>query len=268
MICFIRHYLLAVQYFTRIPITGKLAQWVGYSPQALQSSASHFPGIGLLVGSISCAVMLLSFQYLPQSPFTPLLAAFLSTFASILLTGAFHEDGLADSADGFGGSCERARTLEIMKDSRIGTYGSLALLLVVGSKISMLALLLSLNPPLTFATLILGHVLSRWISLLVMRILPPVIETENSKSKPLVEGIRGYHLLIGTIWGIGTFLIISPFFPLKTGLFGLGFALVIGIFLGRKYLQRLQGYTGDCLGATQQLTEIAFYLGTLFFIGK
>ncbi len=268
MIPFIRHYLLAVQYFTRIPITGKLAQWVGYSPEALQSSAAHFPGIGLLIGSISGVILYGSLELLPPSPISPLIAAFLSTFTSILLTGAFHEDGLADTADGLGGSSDRTRSLEIMKDSRIGTYGALALILVIGTKVSLLALLLSLNPLLAFTTLLLGHLYSRWISLFVMKMLPPVIETIDSKSKPLVQGVRPYHLTIGTIWLLGTTIGVTLCISIHYWIVALLLAVLMGYFFTQNYYKRLGGYTGDCLGATQQLTELAFYIGTVFFIGK
>jgi len=268
MISLIRHYLLAVQYFTRIPITGKLAEWVGYSSEALQSSAAHFPGIGILVGSFASLILYGTFQLLPASPFTPLVCSFLSAFASILLTGAFHEDGLADSADGIGGSSERNRTLEIMKDSRIGTYGAVALILVLGSKISLVALLLSLNPLLALMTVLLGHTVSRWIPLLAMKLLPPIIESPDSKSKPLIEKITMYHLTIGTSWLLGVLLILNHYRFVQNWSLGLLLALMTGFIFTRTYFKRLGGYTGDCLGATQQLTEISFYVGTLFFIGK
>ena len=100
MIRFIRHYLLAVQFFTRIPVTGRLAEWVGFSPDMLRASAAHFPGIGVLIGGAAAAVFALLVLLLPDTPFTPLVAAALSTVATVWLTGGFHEDGLADVADG------------------------------------------------------------------------------------------------------------------------------------------------------------------------
>ena len=102
---FIRHYLLAVQFFTRIPVTGRLAAWVGYSPQMLRASAAHFPGVGVLVGALVAGLTALLLVFLPQaSPLSPLVAAVLGTVFSVMLTGAFHEDGLADIADGLGGT--------------------------------------------------------------------------------------------------------------------------------------------------------------------
>ncbi|MDP3172161.1 MAG: adenosylcobinamide-GDP ribazoletransferase, partial [Polaromonas sp.] len=142
---FIRHFLLAVQFFTRIPVTGALAAWVGYSPAMLRASAAHFPGTGWLVGGVAAGVYALLIALLPPGLFTPLVAAALSTVATVLLTGAFHEDGLADVSDGLGGSSEAPRALEIMKDSRVGAFGALALVLVLGCKLALIALLGSLE---------------------------------------------------------------------------------------------------------------------------
>ena len=102
MLQFIRHYLLAVQFFTRIPVTGRLAQWVGFSPEMLRASAAHFPGVGVLMGAAAAGVFALLVLLLPDTPFTPLVAAALSTVATVWLTGGFHEDGLADVAGSSG----------------------------------------------------------------------------------------------------------------------------------------------------------------------
>src|SRR6478735_3234216 len=106
---FVREYLLAVQFFTRIPITGRLAEWVGYSPEMLRASTAHFPGIGVLVGAIAAATFAFVQMVLPDSTFSPLVAAVVSTVVTVLVTGGFHEDGLADVADGLGGSPNRER---------------------------------------------------------------------------------------------------------------------------------------------------------------
>ena len=138
----LRHYLLAVQFFTRIPVTGRLAAWVGYSPAMLRASAAHFPGVGWLAAALSCAVFALLHQGLgAQQPLASLVAAVLCTAATVMMTGGFHEDGLADVADGLGGSYDRERALDIMKDSRIGAFGAMALVLALLSKVSLLALL-------------------------------------------------------------------------------------------------------------------------------
>jgi len=115
---FIRHYLLSLQFFTRIPVTGRLADWVGFSPAMLRASAGHFPGVGVLVGVLVAAFTAALMLALPTTGSTPLVVAALGTALGVLLTGAFHEDGLADVFDGLGGSAERDRALVIMKDSR------------------------------------------------------------------------------------------------------------------------------------------------------
>ena len=126
---FFRHFLLAVQFFTRIPVTGRLAAWVGFSPQMLQRCAAHFPAIGWLMGAAAAAVLAVALDALRAQPYAPLVAAVLATITTVWLTGGFHEDGLADTCDGLGGGATREKALHIMKDSRIGSYGTLALVL-------------------------------------------------------------------------------------------------------------------------------------------
>eukprot|EP01036_Dinobryon_divergens_P050298 gene50298-67357_t len=183
---FIRHYLLAVQFFTRIPVTGKLAEWVGFSPAMLRASAAHFPGVGWLVGASSAVVLWGLVWALPEVSASSWVAAVLCTVFGVMLTGAFHEDGLADTADGLGGSLNRERALDIMKDSRVGTYGALALVLIVLLKVGLLAMLLQLVPlPAAAAAGFGAHVVSRFLPLFIIRSLPHVGDTQQSKSKPL-----------------------------------------------------------------------------------
>ena len=111
----IRYFLLALQFFTRIPISGRLGEWVDYSPEALRKSAAYFPAIGWIVGTITALSYWLVASELPDLPATPLVAAFASTFVGLMLTVGFHEDGLADLTDGLGGSMKREKALEIMK---------------------------------------------------------------------------------------------------------------------------------------------------------
>ncbi len=127
----VRHYLLAVQFFTRIPVTGRLADWVGYSPAMLRASSAHFPGVGWLVAALAAGVYAALHFGLGAQPFAPLVAAVFCTLATVLMTGGFHEDGLSDVTDGLGGSYDRERALDIMKDSRIGAFGAMALVLVL-----------------------------------------------------------------------------------------------------------------------------------------
>ena len=273
MFQFIREYLLAVQFFTRIPITGRLADWVGYSPEMLRASAAHFPGIGVVVGGAAAAVFALLQILLPDTPYTPLVAAAFSTIATVLLTGGFHEDGLADVADGLGGSYDRERALEIMKDSRVGAFGAMALVLALLCKVALLALLGSVElvtaaeEPSLFsgwyvcAALWTGHIVSRGLPLLVIRLLPHVGDTATSKSKPLADQISSSGLLIAFAWCFGALALASLALDAMNLIVACSFSAVALLAMLRLFKRRLQGFTGDCLGTTQQVCEIAFYLG-------
>ena len=259
---FIRHYLLAVQFFTRIPVTGRLAAWVGYSPQMLRASAAHFPGVGVLVGALVAGLTALLLVFLPQaSPLSPLVAAVLGTVFSVMLTGAFHEDGLADIADGLGGSQNRERALEIMKDSRVGAFGAIAVVLVLFAKVSLLALIGDVNPEVMVVGIFAAHVASRTFPLLLIRLLPHVGDVAGSKSKPLADQITGLSLFIAILW---LFMAIAGVFIVYDAIYliaSMVAASVAFLYMWRLFTKRLQGFTGDCLGATQQVCEAAFYLG-------
>lgn len=263
---FVRHYLLALQFFTRIPITGRLAEWVGYSPAMLRASAAHFPGVGWLVGAVAAVVYGVFIVLLPGSVFAPLLAAALSTVATVLLTGAFHEDGLADMADGLGGSYDRDRALEIMKDSRVGAFGALALVLAIGTKCTVLALLgdsTLTGEDATRACLLiwLAHVLSRGAPLLLIAVLPHVGDAAGSKSKPLAETVSTRSLWVGAAWCLGAMALSAVELDPATLVASLLALVAALVWMGRLLARRLHGFTGDGLGATQQVCEIAFYIG-------
>lgn len=268
MILFVRHFLLAVQFFTRIPVTGALANWVGFSPAMLRASAAHFPGVGWIVGGLSALVFGASLWLLPSLPAAPWVAAIASTVFSVLLTGAFHEDGLADLADGLGGSPDRERALEIMKDSRIGSYGAVALVLALLAKVALLALLAQANATLAVFALFAAHVTSRTVPLLVIRTLPHVGDTPQSKSKPLAESISNGALLAGLLWWALAMAGVFWWMPAPW----LWVSAVMGSLLGLVWMwrllrRRLQGFTGDGLGATQQVGEVMFYVGAVLALG-
>lgn len=258
----IRHFLIAIQFFTRIPIDGRLAHWVGFSPAMLRASAAHFPGVGWVIGGLTALVFWGLVQVLPVQPAAPWLAAVLSTAFSVWLTGAFHEDGLADTADGLGGSVSRERALDIMKDSRIGSYGAIALVLALITKVLLLGLLVQAAGAQQAAwALFAAHVSSRLMPLFVIRTLPHVGDTAQSKSKPLAESISTAGLLAGLAWWAAAMALVgwmAPGMPWLPAVMG---ALVGLAWMWRLLQQRLQGFTGDGLGATQQLSELLFYFG-------
>lgn len=263
---FIKHFLLAIQFFTRIPITGKLAAWVGYSPEMLRASAAHFAGVGWVVGLVA-AVVYLSVQALMPSHYAPLIAACLSTIATVLLTGGFHEDGLADLADGLGGSYDRDRALEIMKDSRIGAFGAMALVLALLTKIALLAALGDLEVFAVMALIVASHVISRALPMGLLALLPHVGDAAGSKSKPLADSISHKALWSNFLWCLGLLALIysapNAIELIVTMVAGAGAAFLAWVVMWWRLAKRLQGFTGDALGATQQVCEIAFLLGVL-----
>ena len=253
----LRHFLLALQFFTRVPVTGRLAAWVGYSPQMLRASAAHFPGVGWMVGGVAAGVFALAALGLP-----PLVAALLSTVATVWLTGAFHEDGLADVADGLGGSAQRERALEIMKDSRIGAFGAIALVLALGLKVALLAAIAGQGASVraVAVALLAAHVLSRLAPLFLIRGLPYVGDSGASKSKPLADAISMPALMVGVAWSIPALLVLWQAQGAVKACAALLAGAIAAAWLARLLRRRLQGFTGDGLGATQQVCELAIYL--------
>ena len=257
---FIKHewrlLLVAVQFLTRLPVP----QFANYNPQWLHQSSRHFPAVGLLVGLLCAGVF-----WLGSILFTPLVAAVISTAFGIKLTGAFHEDGLADSCDGLGGGLTRERTLEIMKDSRLGTYGVLGLVSALLIKISLLA---SMPLSVAIVALIIGHTASRLLCISLLALLPYGGEIEHAKAKPMAQQLTPFQGLLSSGWLLLASVLVVLLFPATVQQIGIWqwlLALLLGIvatdYMRRLLRRRLEGYTGDGLGATQQLSEIAIYIG-------
>lgn len=272
---FIRNYLLSLQFFTRIPVTGRLADWVGFSPAMLRDSAGHFPGVGVLVGLLVALFTAGLLMALPVTGSAPLVAAVLGTVFGVMITGAFHEDGLADVADGLGGSADRDRALTIMKDSRVGAFGAIAIVLALLCKVALLALLGDVSGPLMVLALFVAHVTSRTWPLLTIRLMRHVGDAAGSKSKPLADQISGAALAAGFLWCLLA-LSLTVFGQQATDFVAINLtdegllqalinalvsSLIAWALMARWFWQRLGGFTGDCLGATQQVCELAFYLG-------
>jgi adenosylcobinamide-GDP ribazoletransferase len=186
---------------------------------------------------------------------------------TVWMTGAFHEDGVADTFDGLGGGATRERALSIMKDSRLGTYGAVALLLTLLLK---LAALNAMPAPLAGAALVSAHPLSRWCALTLIHRLPYVGDAEHSRAKPVVARMSGAELGIAAVFGIAPLLFCGYCVMQRSSVAAaiwvgasVAASLCMLLFLARWFVRRLGGYTGDTLGATQQLTEVACYLGML-----
>ena len=235
----------AVRFFTRLPVPG----WVGHSAEALNRSARYFPAVGLLVGGIGALVFLGAMQLWSQP-----VAVLLSMAATIYATGAFHEDGLSDTVDGLGGGWEKLRILEIMKDSRVGSYGVVALWLGLSSKLLLLA---SLPPALVVPALVAGHAVSRYAALGLMATLDYARADASSKARPVAQRLSAGSLAFAALFALPPLYWLPPW----SALLALGLLLLATLWLAGKCRRWLGGYTGDTLGAVQQLGEIAFYLG-------
>ena len=173
--------------------------------------------------------------------------------STILLTGAFHEDGLADAVDGLGGGWTKEQVLTIMVDSRIGSYGAIGLVLVLLTKYQTLSYQW---PELMPATLIAGHALSRLCAVLVMS-TQSYVKTEG-KAKPLATELSLTELTLATFFGLAPMAFLQFKF-----LAALVPVAIVWLWFSAKIKSRIGGYTGDCLGAMQQLTEVMFYVGLL-----
>jgi adenosylcobinamide-GDP ribazoletransferase len=243
----LEYFFGAVRFFTRLPVPG----WVGHSAEALNHSARYFPAVGLIVGGIGALVYLGAILLWP-----PAVAVLLSMAATIYATGAFHEDGLSDTVDGLGGGWEKLRILEIMKDSRVGSYGVVAMVLALLGKFTLLTALDTLLVP--FA-LLAGHALSRGCALLLLATMDYVREDLLAKAKPLANQLSGWALLVSLVF----VLVALAMLPWQKAVAGCALAALATLWLAGKFKRWLGGYTGDCLGAVQQVSEIAFYLGLL-----
>lgn len=250
----VRHFLLALQFFTRIPVTGRLAQWVGYSPAMLRASAAHFPAVGWVVGAIGALTLAGALAL-----WTPAVAVVLCTAITVLLTGAFHEDGLADTADGLGGASTRERAMEIMRDSRIGAFGAIALVLALGLKFALLTALAEHGAVDACAALVAAHVVSRLVPLGVMRALP-YVGAEGGKAKPMADAVSRASVAVGVLWSLPALVLLGVAGGAANGVAALAAAALAGVAMVRLLRRRLGGFTGDGLGATQQLSELAIYL--------
>ena len=240
-------FLSAVQFLTRVPVPTP-----SYSADSLARSVKFFPVVGLLVGASAALVHLLLAPHWSRA-----VVAFLVLTYLCLITGLIHEDGLADAADGFGGGWNREKILLIMRDSRIGSYGAVALILSVLGRIFLLSSLpLALVPLYLIATRVLGQ----WTTLPLSFYLSPARaqsedRTDGQGARIARMTSRG-SLIAGTIF---SFAVVIALLRARAA-FAIG-AAIVGTFAGGLYFQkRIGGVTGDCFGATNQVAEVVVYL--------
>ncbi|HEY8023507.1 MAG TPA: adenosylcobinamide-GDP ribazoletransferase [Burkholderiaceae bacterium] len=255
----LRLFFVALQFFTRLPVP----TWVGYDEGWLRRCARYFPLVGLLVGAVSAMVVWLAGMVLP-----PVLAILLSLVASLMTTGALHEDGFADMCDGFGGGRDPTQVLAIMKDSRIGVYGAIGIGLLLAVKCAALAYLPQQTLPIALLT---AHPLSRAFSTTLIWRFNYV--RVDGKSASVAHRLRAGEFFFAALCGLLPLacVVFAGLLALPQALAGLLIAACCTAYLARMCLRRIAGYTGDCLGAVQQLSEAGFYLGivsSLFYISR
>jgi len=246
-----RLFLVALQFLTRLPV--RLSR---FEPAWLNDCVRHFPLVGAFVGLVGAAVLVGAKQFWP-----PAVAAVLALTTTVALTGGFHEDGLADTFDALGGVVSRDKALTIMKDSRIGSYGALALGLTLLLRAALLAMLAARPTLVAVAALVASHSFARGAAVGVMVSLPYGGDAEQAKAKPLALAVAPRNFGIALGWcGLLLLVLAACGIPLPR-LFMAAVAATVAALLMRRWLKRrLGGYTGDGLGATEQLAEVAVLL--------
>ncbi|HMV45595.1 MAG TPA: adenosylcobinamide-GDP ribazoletransferase [Leptospiraceae bacterium] len=239
-------FFTALMFFTRLPVPE-----INYSQEKLNASSRYFPLVGILVGTLTAIAFMFSSIVFPFK-----IAILLSMTASILITGAFHEDGFADTCDGFGGGYTKEKILEIMQDSRIGTFGTIGLVLILGTKFILLSEIPAMIVPIAIVS---GHAISRLISISLLYSM--VYVKAEGKAKPLSTALPLGSLIVASLFGLLPLLLFKKFFI---------FLVILPLLLTRSFLsyyfrKHIGGYTGDCLGAAQQVSEIIFYITVYLF---
>jgi adenosylcobinamide-GDP ribazoletransferase len=237
-------FLTAIMFYTRIPVP----HWVLYSQKYLDHSIRYFPLIGWIVGAVAGGIFIISQYFFPTS-----ISLILSMIVTIMLTGAFHEDGFSDTCDGLGGGWTKKEVLDIMKDSRIGSYGTIGLVLILLFKFTLLMEISLALIPIAF---IVSHTVSRLAVIFFRRMHQYVRENDDAKAKPMSQKMSKADFFMALMFGIVPLFVL----PLKMAAIIL-FCVFVTQYLFSSYIvRRIGGFTGDCLGATQQLCEIMCYL--------
>jgi adenosylcobinamide-GDP ribazoletransferase len=252
-------FFTALMFYTRIPCPAT----IDHNPDYLNKASRYFPIIGWIVGSVAFGVYCV-FNYLVA----PEIAIILSMIASVLVTGAFHEDGFADVCDGFGGGWTKEKILMIMKDSAIGAYGAIGVVLLLLVKLMSTNMLFrnaentNLNVYFVcFLLLVSAHSISRLAAISIVFTHQYSREDASSKSKPIAQSYSWREVVGAFFFGLLPLVILS-YFQWQMLL------VLIPVFLTRFFLARyfqkwIDGYTGDCLGATQQVCEVVFYISVI-----
>jgi adenosylcobinamide-GDP ribazoletransferase len=236
-----------MQFLTRIPMPSQ-----SYDSGSLARSVKFFPLVGLILGGGAALLHILLSPYLPR-----LVAALIVLVYLVLVTGGLHEDGLADAADGFGGGTNREKVLLILRDSRIGSYGGLALIFSIVGRLILIASL-----PLAMVSYYLMAVclLSRWsvlpLSYFLASARAPSTSEVDGQGARIARQTSTLALIVGTVFSFaiaGAILRTRAIAPILS-------TLILTWITGMYYKRRIGGITGDCFGATIQLVEVGCYI--------
>jgi adenosylcobinamide-GDP ribazoletransferase len=241
-------FLAAIMFLTRLPV-GRFHE---FREEDVASSTIYFPIVGALIG-LAGGLALLTSAALPA-----FVAVLISMLVTVCLTGGLHEDGLADSADGLIGGQDPQRRLEIMKDSRIGAYGALALWFSLTAKLILVQSLLAASLVTAISATVIAHCLGRAATVALLTCLP-YARIEYSKSSNFGNKVTLRQLALVLVFSV----ILSLLLLGLQGVFCLTAALAISFVCGLYFKDKIGGITGDCLGAANQLVELSAYLSLL-----
>ena len=238
-------FLGAIRFFTRLPVPGTLGQ----DGIALQRAMRYFPAIGLIVGALAGLAFAVTSFFWPKT-----LAVLAAMATAILVSGALHEDGWSDMVDGLGGAWNKERALEIMRDSCVDSFGATGLIMLL---LVRFFALIEVDMLLVPVALIAGHAVSRLCATGVFRVLD--YARPEGKAKPFNNQLGKGDMIFAAVTALLPVLLLPPLQSIPALLLAAGATF----WLTRLFRRRIGGYTGDCLGAVQQLAEVAFYSGLL-----
>jgi len=240
--------LLAVFiFFTRLPFW-KIKE---VPKEYFKNVVFYWPLVGILTGGIMALMLFFMAQVFPLK-----IAVIFALISRVLITGGLHEDGLADFFDGFGGGLTRETTLAIMKDSHIGTYGVLSLIIYY---ILSYSLLISLPLDLCMLTVFVGDIFAKAVASNIINLLPYARKEEESKAKNIYNKMKPINFIFIIIMGLSPLFLLFP----PTYYFAIILPVLLFFFLINIMKHKISGYTGDCCGALFLLCEIAFYISIL-----
>lgn len=252
-------FITAIQFLTRLPISSRPS-----TSESLRLAPLFFPLVGSLIGCLTFGCILVS-----QLAWPLWIAVLLALSIEAMLTGALHEDGLADFCDGFGGGWEREDVLRILKDSRIGTYGTVGLVLALSLRALCLVTLVErygMEQWLYWAAAVVAASgVARWMIVLTMTIVPPVSERQTLMKD--VASQMSWRLFVGSGLGVLPALAIVGYLLPLNMIFAFALIGVAWLWLVSLIRRTLQGVTGDCLGCIGYVSHVMFLLGATARIG-